>query len=69
MLVYQPSRYLGFLSYCKQRKLFCKAYQRLKDKKALGEITQQDYFKQLKTLHHSVIELEIEYFDILHMRL
>ncbi len=69
MLVYQPSKYLDFFSYCKQRRLFCKSYQVLKDRRVLGEITQADYFKQLKELHYHVIELEIEYFDILHMRL
>ncbi len=68
MLVYQPSKYLDFLSYCKQRKTLSKAYHRLKDKKLLGEITDTAYLTKLKVLHHSVIELEIQYFDILHMR-
>ncbi len=68
MLAYQPSKYLDFLSYCKQRRLCSKDYHRLKAMKALGEIGPKDYFKALRKLHETVIELELQYFDILHMR-
>jgi len=69
MLVYQPSKYLDFLSYCKQRRLFSKSYQQLRQLKHQGGIEQKDYTKALRSLHNNVIELEIQYFDILHMRL
>lgn len=69
MLVYQPSKYLDFLSYCKQRRLFSKSYQHLRQLKYQEGIEQKDYNKALRSLHNSVIELEIQYFDILHMRL
>lgn len=69
MLVYQPSKYLDFLSYCKQRRLFSKSYQHLRQLKHQEGIEQKDYNKALRSLHNSVIELEIQYFDILHMRL
>ncbi|GMN04750.1 hypothetical protein MTsPCn5_01380 [Croceitalea sp. MTPC5] len=69
MLVQQPSKYLDFFNYCKQRRLFCKSYHKLKAMKALGEIGQTDYVKALRNLQHGVIELEIRYFDILHMRI
>ncbi len=69
MLVYPPSKYLDFLTYCNQRRLFSKNYKQLRNRKLIGEIGQNDYIKSLRKLHNSVIELEIQYFDILHMRL
>lgn len=69
MLVYQPSKYLDFLSYCKQRRLFSRSYQHLRQLKQHGEMSQNEYTKSLHTLRNSVIELEIQYFDVLHMRL
>lgn len=69
MLVYQPSKYLDFLSYCRQRRLFSRNYQNLRLMKQSGEIAQNEYVKALRKLHNRVIELELQYFDILHMRL
>lgn len=69
MLVYQPSKYLDFFSYCKQRRLFSKDYKHLRHLKRLGAVGEKEYVNSLRMLHNSVIELEIQYFDILHMRL
>lgn len=69
MLVYTPSKYLSFLSYCKQRRVFSRDYHQLQNLKQVGILSQQEYVKALRKLRESVIELEIKYFDILHMRL
>lgn len=69
MLVYPPSKYLDFLSYCRQRRLFSRNYQNLRLMKQSGEIAQNEYVQALRKLHNRVIELELQYFDILHMRL
>ena len=69
MLVYQPSKYLEFLAYCKQRRLYSKSYQNLREMKQMGEISYHEYVNSLRKLRDNVIELEIQYFDILHMRL
>lgn len=69
MLVHQPSKYIEFIRYCKKRKSFCKGYHRLKRDRFRGTIDQYSYIKSLRKIHTSVIELELDYFDILHMRL
>ncbi len=69
MLVHQPSNYIEFLRYCKKRRSFCRGYHRLKRDKFRGAIDQYNYVKSLRKIHKSAIELELDYFDILHMRL
>ena len=60
MLVYQPSKYLDFLSYCRQRRLFSRNYQNLRLMKQSGEIAQNEYVHALRKLHNRVIELELQ---------
>ncbi len=69
MLVSQPSNYIDLLKYYKKRKSFCKGYQRLKKDRGRGYINQHDYVRSLRKIHRAAIELELEYFDILYMRL
>ncbi len=69
MLVHQPSNYINFLKYCKKRKSFCKGYHHLKEAWFNGHIGYSDYVRSLSKIQKSAIELELHYFDILHMRL
>lgn len=68
MLVQQPSHYFDFLVYCKKRRSFCKGYHRLKKLWYNGDIGYSDYVRSLGQIHKAAIELELDYFDILHMR-
>ncbi|SHG22548.1 hypothetical protein [Flagellimonas flava] len=68
MLVQQPSQYIDFLVYCKKRRSFCKGYHRLKKLWYNGEIAYSDYVQSLRKIRRAAIELELDYFDILHMR-
>ncbi|RDY61187.1 hypothetical protein [Flagellimonas nanhaiensis] len=63
------SNYYNFLVYCNKRKTFCKGYQRLKKDRFRGYIDQHSYVKSLRQIHRAALELELDYFDILHMRL
>ncbi|NAY90565.1 hypothetical protein GTQ34_01425 [Muricauda sp. JGD-17] len=65
----QVSKYIKFFIYCNKRRSFCKGYQRLKKEKFLGYIDQHNYIKSLRKIHRSALELELDYFDILHMRM
>ncbi|PWL38469.1 hypothetical protein DKG77_09395 [Flagellimonas aquimarina] len=69
MLVREPLNYIEFLRYCKKKKSFCKGYHRLKRDRFKGVIDQYNYLKSLRKIQRSAIELELDYFDILHMRL
>ncbi|WP_136468114.1 hypothetical protein [Flagellimonas onchidii] len=69
MLVIQPSNYIDLLKYYKKRKSFCKGYERLKRDRLKGYITQHDYVKSLRKIHSAAIELELDYFDVLYMRM
>ncbi|MEM1338974.1 MAG: hypothetical protein AAF634_02060 [Bacteroidota bacterium] len=64
-----PARYIDFFVYCNKRKAFCKSYNRLKKLRYKGAIEPNDYVKKLKSIHHSALELEIQYFHVLPMRL
>nr|WP_299389168.1 hypothetical protein [Allomuricauda sp.] len=68
MLVQQPSHYIDFLVYCKKRRSFCKGYNRLKKLLHNGQIGYAEYVKSIRKIHRQAIELELHYFDILHMR-
>ncbi len=69
MNLYQPTKYLSFITYCNKRKQFCQEYQQAKHHFFNGEIDPKEYFKRLKGIQQAAIELELRYFDILHMRL
>ncbi|MEM9649204.1 MAG: hypothetical protein AAF969_12045 [Bacteroidota bacterium] len=68
MLVQQPSQYIDFLVYCNKRRSFCRGYHRLKKLWYNGEIGHSDYVQSLRKIRREAIELELDYFDILHMR-
>jgi hypothetical protein len=68
MTIYRPSKYIDFIAYCNKRKTFCKDYQKAKAKLFKGDLHIDDYFRKLRSIQKSAIELELEYFDILHMR-
>jgi len=55
--------------YCKKRKSFCKGYRRLKENRLRGYIDHKDYVRSLRKIYNATIELELDYFDIRHMRL
>ncbi|MDC6362974.1 MULTISPECIES: hypothetical protein [Flavobacteriaceae] len=61
--------YINFFVYCKKKKTFCKGYRRLRENKVKGYINQREYAKSLRNIYNAVIELELDYFDIRHMRL
>ncbi|WP_222984515.1 hypothetical protein [Flagellimonas meishanensis] len=63
------SNYIKFFMYCSKRRAFCKGYHRLKKDKFRGYIDQHNYVRSLRSIHRAALELELDYFDILHMRL
>ncbi|WP_421809676.1 hypothetical protein [Flagellimonas sp.] len=69
ILVSIATDYINFLIYCKKKRSFCKGYHRLKENKLKGYINQREYVKSLRNIYNAVIELELDYFDIRHMRL
>lgn len=69
MTIHKPAEYLDFVAYCNKRKLYSKDYRNAKIELYKGEINLKAYFQKLKDIQKAALELEIEYFDILHMRL
>lgn len=69
MLMYQPTKYLEFASYCKWRKIYSRRYRELKVQNEQGRLRNAEYLQALLKLREKLIELEIKYFDILPMRL
>ncbi|MFD2098224.1 hypothetical protein [Flagellimonas iocasae] len=41
----------------------------MKENKLKGSIDQKDYVRSLRKIYNATIELELDYFDIRHMRL
>ncbi|MGD1945487.1 MAG: hypothetical protein ACFB0A_04265 [Croceivirga sp.] len=68
MTLYRPSQYFDFIAYCKKRKIFSKDYQNAKESLFNGDLHLEDYFIKLRKIKNAAIELELQYFDILHMR-
>lgn len=60
---------MDFVAYCNKRKLCSKEYQNAKIELYNVEINLKEYFQKLRGIQEAALELEIEYFDILHMRL
>lgn len=69
MTIHKPGEYMDFVAYCNKRKLCSKEYRNAKIELYNGEINLKEYFKKLRSIQEVALELEIEYFDILHMRL
>ena len=69
MTVHRPGKYIDFIAYCNKRKAFCKDYQHAKAQLFNGELHIDDYFKYIKSIQQAAIELELQYFDVLHMRI
>ncbi len=68
MTLHRPSKYLDFIAYCNKRKSFSKDYQNAKARLFNGDLHIDDYFKSLRRIQKAAIELELQYFDVLHMR-
>ncbi len=68
MTVHRPSKYLDFIAYCSKRKTFSKDYQNAKEKLFQGDLHIDEYFRKLRNIQKAAIELELQYFDVLHMR-
>ena len=68
MTLHNPAKYIDFIAYCNKRKSFSKAYADAKRRLYEGELLVEDYFSQLRKIQQDAIELELQYFDILHMR-
>ncbi len=68
MPIYRPTKYINFIAYCNKRKVCCKDYRNAKTKLFNGDLSQHEYLKKLWSIRKSAIELEIKYFDVLHMR-
>lgn len=68
MTIHPPSKYLDYIAYCNKRKHFCKDYRNAKIRLFKGDLHLEDYFKILHNIKRAAIELELEYFDVLHMR-
>ncbi|MEZ4808918.1 MAG: hypothetical protein R2819_01045 [Allomuricauda sp.] len=68
-MVSLASDYINFWIYCNKRKSFCKGYHRLKKDRFRGYIDQNSYVRSLRKIHRAAIELDLDYFDILHLRL
>ena len=69
MTIYRPNKYIDFIAYCNKRKTFSRDYQNAKAKLFKGDLHIDDYFRKLRNIQQAAIELELEYFDVLHMRM
>lgn len=69
MTIHRPNKYIDFIAYCHKRKNFSRDYQNAKAKLFNGDLHIDDYFRKLHNIKQAAIELELEYFDVLHMRI
>ena len=69
MTIYRPNKYIDFIAYCNKRKTFSRDYKNAKAKLFKGDLHIDDYFRKLHNIQQAAIELELEYFDVLHMRM
>ncbi|MEM8927204.1 MAG: hypothetical protein AAGC45_03290 [Bacteroidota bacterium] len=69
MIVHRPNKYIDFIAYCNKRKNFSKDYQNAKAKLFKGDLHIDDYLRKLHHIQQAAIELELKYFDVLHMRM
>ncbi|MEC7262831.1 MAG: hypothetical protein VXW38_03760 [Bacteroidota bacterium] len=61
--------HIALYSYYKKRKYICNRYRNLRKNKILGYLEKGHYKQSLIQLRNAAIELELEYFDILYLRL
>ncbi|TXJ91070.1 hypothetical protein [Flagellimonas pelagia] len=61
--------HIAFYAYYRKKKSICSRYRNLRKNKVLGYLEKGHYKRSLQHLRNAAIELELEYFDILYLRL